>query len=356
MPIHVLHILPHRGGGGETYIDMLERMPDVTHERFCLSSGRTPGAAAASIPTRWPRLAIRAMQADVVHAHGDMASVLALPLLSARPSVITTHGLHLLRRSKSLQRVCVAYALRRTIARTRAVICTSAAERDLLLSIVRPPDESKLTVIRNGIDAPSLPSQSERREARAELGVDPGCVLGLFVGQLEARKGPLLAASAAWRAREAGASFVLVLAGEGPQAADLARLAGEAVKPLGYRRDVSRLFGAADVFIAPAEREGLSIALLQAMGHSLAVVASDGPGNPEALGDAGLTFPVGDESALSAALARLASDPELRASLGSSARKRVLSEFTSERLLERTASTYARAYGEPATGPRGRSR
>ncbi|HTN23741.1 MAG TPA: hypothetical protein VL120_07110, partial [Solirubrobacteraceae bacterium] len=94
----VLHILPHRGGGGETYIDLLEGMAGFEHERMPLSAGRTPASAAASIPLRWPRIAAAARRADLVHAHGDVAATLALPLLRAFPSVVTTHGLHFLRR------------------------------------------------------------------------------------------------------------------------------------------------------------------------------------------------------------------------------------------------------------------
>jgi len=45
----VLHVLPHAGGGAETYIDLLEAMDGVRHERLALSSGRTiPSLAGCS--------------------------------------------------------------------------------------------------------------------------------------------------------------------------------------------------------------------------------------------------------------------------------------------------------------------
>ena len=73
----------------------------------------------------------------------------------------------------------------------------------------------------------------------------------------------------------------------------------------------------------PSRREGLSFAVLEAMGHGLAMVVADGAGNPEAVGDAGLVLPAGDERAFADALARLAADAALRASLGAAARARV---------------------------------
>ena len=84
MPARVLHVLPHRGGGAESYIDMLERAPGFVHERFYLSSGRTPAEALASVPFRWPRLAARLRAVDLVHCHGDAASTISLPLLAVR--------------------------------------------------------------------------------------------------------------------------------------------------------------------------------------------------------------------------------------------------------------------------------
>jgi glycosyltransferase involved in cell wall biosynthesis len=223
------------------------------------------------------------------------------------------------------------------------VICTSAAERDEIEPLIRPEDRAKLSVVYNAIPPPRSLDQTTRASARAELGVGDDMVLGLFVGQLEPRKAPLVAARAAVRTRAADARFTLAMAGDGPEAAALEAYAGDAVKILGYRPDLDRLLSAADVFVAPAEREGMSLALLAAMGRGLAVVASDGPGNPEAVGDAALLFGVGDEAALVRALTELAADPALRESLGARARSRAEEQFGAERFLAATEDLYRRA-------------
>lgn len=340
MTKQVMHVLPHRGGGGESYVDMLERMSGFAHERFYLSAGRTPHEGLRSIPARWSRLALSMRRADLVHVHGDVASILALPLLRLRPSVVTTHGLHLLRRSQGARRRIVDRAMTSVASASRSVICTSGSELDELSELVRRADKEKLRVIRNGIDAPEPIEASARDHIRQELRVEPETVLGLFVGQLEPRKAPLLAAAAAREVRQQGIAFVLAVAGDGPQAAELATVAGDAVKPLGYRSDLPRLYAAADLFVQPSEREGISLALLEAMASGLAVIAADGPGNPEALGDTGLLFRAGDQPALGRCLIRLAGDPELRAALGARAKTRALEEFSADRFAAATRAVY----------------
>jgi glycosyltransferase involved in cell wall biosynthesis len=340
MPARVLHVLPHRGGGAESYIDMLERAPGFVHERFYLSSGRTPAEALASVPFRWPRLAVRLRAVDLVHCHGDAASTISLPLLAVRPAVVTTHGLHLVRRSLSWRGMFIRRSLRAVASAANVVICTSAAENSELAGVVKRRDQRKLRVIRNGVDPPISFEQTARHSTREELGVGDETVLGLFVGQLEARKAPALAASAAREVHAAGAPFVLAVAGEGPQADEVRSLGGEAVRCLGFRTDLARLFNAADLFVQPSEREGMSLALLEAMAYGVAVVAADGPGNPEAVGDAGVLFAAGNQAALVQALMNVTRDPARRMALGESARARALEEFGADRFIDETSAVY----------------
>ena len=110
------------------------------------------------------------------------------------------------------------------------------------------------------------------------------------------------------------------------------------------------------MFVLPSSREGLSFALLEAMAHGLATVVADGPGNPEAVGKAGIIVPSGDRHALAAALSELARDPARRAALGAAARERVEREFSLHGLLEGVRGAYERALGAPASVDSGRPR
>ncbi len=336
----VLHVLPHRGGGAETYIDLLEGLPGFAHERVALSRGHTPLSAAASLPAGYPRVVRAARRADIVHAHGDVGAALALPLLRARPSVVTTHGLHFLRRAEGPRRAVAERGLRAVARAAARILCTSQAEHDELAALLGPPLADRLVTVTNGIELPAPPAPGRRAAIRAELGLADTDVAALFLGELSARKGVLVAVGAATRAREGGAPLVLLVAGDGPQAEAVRARRSGGVRPLGFRRDPERLLAAADVFVLPSTREGLSFAVLEAMGHGLATVVSDGPGNPEAVGDAGVIVPAGDETALAAALARLAGEPAERRRLGDAARERVAARFSLSAMLSGTRAAY----------------
>jgi glycosyltransferase involved in cell wall biosynthesis len=343
----VLHVLPHRGGGAETYIDLLEGMDGYVHERAALSSTREPLRSLPSIARRWPGVARRGRHADLVHAHGDVASSLVLPLLRSRPSVVTTHGLHFLRRAGGPRARAAQAAMRAVVGAAARTMCTSAAERDELVALLGPAVADGLVVVHNGVPMPTEAGAEERRSARAALEVAEDDVVALYLGRLEERKDPLVAVEAARRARERGAPVVLLVAGEGPLAGEVAAREGAAVRPLGHRPDPERLLTAADVLLLPSAREGLAMAALEAMAHGVATVVSDGPGNPEAVGDAGVVVPVGDVEAWTATLARLVADPEERARLGAAARARMADEFSVERFRSGVALAYDAALRTP---------
>ena len=338
----VLHVLPHRGGGGEAYVDLMERIDGFEHERVPLSSGRTPASAALSLPLRWPAVAARARRAALVHAHGDMAAMLSLPLLRGRPSVWSTHGLHFLRRAEGTRLAAARRALRAVVGAADRTICTSEAERAELAEIAAPQHVERLALVYNGLDPQPPAEQAERAAARDALGLGEDDVAVLYLGQLEERKDPLTAVAAA---EAVGSPVVLLLAGDGPLRAEVERREGPSVRALGHRGDVPALLAAAAVFVMPSQREGLSYAVLEAMAAGLAMVVSDGPGNPEAVGDAGVVVPFGDEQALAGALGRLAGDRAERGRLGAAARERVLERFTAERMVHETAAVDVAARG-----------
>jgi glycosyltransferase involved in cell wall biosynthesis len=338
----VLHILPHRGGGAERYLDALAPLP-VSQRRMALSASRSPLGAAPSIAARWPAIALAARHADLVHVHGDVAAILSVPILSMRPAVLTTHGLHFLRRAQGLRHTAARRGLRAAVGACRRTICTSEAEREELGAFLSAALRARLVVIPN--TAPRPAAAPDRAHARAQLGLAPDAVVALFLGQLEERKDPMTAVGAATAAAAAGAPLVLLLAGEGPLEDRVRALEGPVVRVLGQREDPQTLLAAADLLVMPSLREGQSIAVLEAMRAGLPVVVSDGPGNPELVGEAGIVFPAGDPQALAAVLVRLAADGEERRRLGSAARSRFAEHYSSERFQARVGGLYGELLG-----------
>lgn len=336
--MRVLHVLPHAGGGAETYVDALEHGlgPDIVHARTTLSAGRAPLQGLVSIPRRYRHIARDARTVDVLHVHGDLAAILCLPLLSRR-AVITTHGLHLSRRASGPAGLAVRAGLRAASQRCGKVICTSEHERGELRALV-PAD--RMTVVRNAISPAPPRDDAARAAVRRELGLASDDIAALFVGELEERKRALFATMVTRAVRADGTRLHLLVAGDGAQREQLAAQAGDGIHALGFRRDVDRLLAAADLFVLPSAHEGLSYALLEAMAHGVPAVVSDGPGNPEAANGTGTVVALDDGPGWTAALRALAHDPEQRSRLGEAARERVARDGDERRFVVATREVY----------------
>ena len=337
----VLHVLPHPGGGGEAYVDLLARMDGYRFERVYLAATARPVDAIRSLPRAGARLVRRA---DLVHVHGEVAGAICLPVLAVRRSLLTLHGLHLFRRSSGAKRRLALANLRLVLAAATRTICVSQAERDELVTLLGSEVDVGLEVILNGVDPEGPVTAEERAVARVALALPDGVVAGAWVGRLDAVKDPLTAARAAIQLAEAGLPFALLLAGDGPLEGELEQLASAApagaVRVLGYRDDVRVLLAAADIFVLSSQREGLPFSLLEAMSMGLPSVISDVAGTVEAMGDAGLAVPCSDVDALASALTDLVSDEAKRLALGSLARARVDERFRADDMVEHTRRLY----------------
>ena len=96
----------------------------------------------------------------------------------------------------------------------------------------------------------------------------------------------------------------------------------------------------AALFVLPSDLEGLSLALLDAMGAGVCVLASDAPENVEAISGAGFTFRRGDGNDLGRMLSLLLSDPTLRDKIGQLSQERVRREYLWEGVAEAMNAVY----------------
>ena len=105
-----------------------------------------------------------------------------------------------------------------------------------------------------------------------------------------------------------------------------------------------------DLLVHPAEREGLGVAVLEAMSAGVPVVASTAGGLTDLIdhGLHGLTFEPGDPRGLTEALDRMLSDAELRARFGVAGRQRARTDFSVERMSKQYLEVYNRVLSAPS--------
>jgi L-malate glycosyltransferase len=108
---------------------------------------------------------------------------------------------------------------------------------------------------------------------------------------------------------------------------------------------IERYFRAGDIYALPSVREGLPIALLEAMSTGLACIASRLPGSTDALiedGANGLLVEADDRAALARALRRLLEDRVAAGCLGAAARRTIEDRYA----IDKTAPAWLDAYLE----------
>lgn len=155
-------------------------------------------------------------------------------------------------------------------------------------------------------------------------------------------------AAAIIKNREIPARFILVggVDTENPTSipeAQLEQWAKEGVVEWwGHQKDMADVLDQADIACLPSYREGLPKSLIEAAACGLPIVTTNVPGCREVVEDGiqGLLVPVRDADALADALARLVSDPALRARMGASARARAEAEFGKDAIIDQTLKLY----------------
>lgn len=212
-----------------------------------------------------------------------------------------------------------------------------------------------IDVLPNGIADPGQPAPpSNRDECRI-----------LFLGDVCEDKGvsDLLAALAEPRLRRA--NWTLQIAGKGQIQSyrALAQRLGiaERVHFLGWVAEpgTQELLTGADLLVLPSHYEGLPMAVIEAMAHGLAIVATSVGAVADAISheESGLLVPVGDVRQLADALLRLIEDVPLRHRLMRAARQRFLRQFEITAIVRRLETIYAKyARVRPAILPVGSQR
>jgi glycosyltransferase involved in cell wall biosynthesis len=228
-------------------------------------------------------------------------------------------------------------------------IALSDEQRDLLVRAGYPAEQ--LTIIPNGVDGEAIsPGPST---VHAELGAR---IVILYIGRLDPEKRvPELVET--FLSLELPEDHVLCIAGNGIQRPRLRALAAQHsnVHVLGLvsAEYALALLRGCDIFVLPSSAEGLALSLLEAMAAGCAIVATDAGDDGRALEGVGVVIPTHPlRPALDDALRRLLADSDLRARLGSAARRRAVETYAMSQNAERVLAVYAAAQSAPSTARR----
>lgn len=212
----------------------------------------------------------------------------------------------------------------------------------------------KLRVIPNGIALPARATGPAAAAQRQAFQAGPGDIVVTLVGRVNRWKGHavLLAAFEALAPRFPHIRLALVGSpppGQPEHLDNLLRLVAatpcrERVTVCAFVDDVAAVWAATDIAVVPStDPEPFGMVAVEAMACGVPVVAADHGGLPEIVehGTTGLLVAPGSPQDLSHALARLISDPELRAAMGRNGKARAELLFGAARFQKEFAAAYA---------------
>src|SRR5215472_3906635 len=292
---------------------------------------------------------LRRQPYQVVHTHtskGGFVGRLAARLAGVPVIVHTAHGFAFHEASPAHVRK-VYSALEHLASRwCDRIVSVSEFHRAwaIELGICNP---RQIVAIPNGIADVVRKREAGLADLRRELGARHGDLVILSMSRLASDKGQEYLIEAAAMLPQTGRRFQVVIAGEGPERERLERLAHDRgvtqrVRFLGFRQDVGDLLAASDMVVLPSLREGLSIALLEAMAAGKPIIATSIGSQREVAAHADMArlVPPADARALSEAIVRLAGDEALMTRLGMTARAVYESCYTDTRMLRAYRQLY----------------
>jgi len=299
-----------------------------------------------------PLALAREPRPDVVHVFGFRdpvtTAVAAWARLRGLPYVFEPLGMFRPRlRKVALKRALDATLYRGVAAGAAAVVVASKREGD---DVVQGGVPAERVVVRgNGFPDPPPAESPPRGDLRRDLGIPEQAPLILYVGRIAAGKGIELLLAALRELPDAH----LVLAGPDERHGAIERVRAAQREPatrgrlhlLGTSEEPPfRLYGEADVLALVSEGESFGMAAAEAAACGTPVLVSDRCGVAELFAEGEALVVAYEQSAVTAALARLAADDTLRRALSAGGRA-AAARHSWERVTDLQEEIYRRAMG-----------
>ena len=226
---------------------------------------------------------VREKQYDIVHCHTPIAAmctrVACKGLRKNGVKVIyTAHGFHFYKGAPKINWL-IYYPIEKVCSYWTDVLITINHE-DYDFAIYKMRANTVEFIPGVGVAAENYKNtEVDRAAKRKELGIPEDSFLLLSVGEINKNKNHSLVIEAIEEL-----DVYYLIAGKGPEIINLKNQICEKqmdfrVKLLGHRSDVNELYAIADMFVFPSYREGVSLALMEAMSSGLPCAASKIRGN-----------------------------------------------------------------------------
>lgn len=223
---------------------------------------------------------------DIIHCHTPMGSVIArLAAASARNRgtkvIYTAHGFHFFK-GAPLWNWLMYYPIERVLAHKTDLLLTMNREDYDRARTFRAKRVELVNGVGMDLNRFAEASPEEKQAVRQMLGLREEDTFAISVAQLIKRKNHTVLIQAIAKLHDP--RFHLFICGDGAQEQELKDQAnalgvGRQIHFLGFRKDVYKLCGAADLFLFASLQEGLPVAVMEAMACGLPIVASNIRGN-----------------------------------------------------------------------------
>lgn len=290
---------------------------------------------------------IRQERVDLIHSHlpGQNFYSCVVGRLTGPKTIATYHGALELAQSQGL-RGKIQLGTVRGMADAVVVVCDFMGK--MLQDIQFPAD--KIVRIYNGITVERYEGPSDGR-LRKELGLSNGTKIVGTVANLRQTKGYEFFIQAAGKVLAAVPHARFVAIGDIDQ--EIAKPLFEAIGRLGlhdrvhflgFRKDVPELLKELDVFVLASVSEGFPLVALEAMAASRPMVVTRSGGPQEIVDDGlnGMLVPPADSDALAGKICELLTNPQRANELANSARFKVGSAFSLEKMISDYEHLYER--------------
>jgi len=256
---------------------------------------------------------------DIVHTHTPVASAITRLVCKNFDSVkvfYTAHGFHFYKGAPLLNWI-VYYPIEKWLAKYSDILITINKEDYEMAK--RKLNAKKVEYMPGvGIDIERYSdSDSNGINIKKELGIPEESFICLSVGELNKNKNHEVVIRSLAKIKDENVHYIIC--GEGPLEKKLKEVSielGVANRThfLGFRNDISQICNSSEIFIFPSYREGLSVALMEAMTCGLPIVCSKIRGNVDLVkeNEGGYLFEPHDFNKIAEKIIKLHDDTNLR--------------------------------------------